>query len=243
MGILILFAAQILSSFMGIYLESTYRKYGSNWREGLFYTVPSPTYNPSYNPSDRQHFLGIPFFIPLLPRIIRDFHTLSLSPLVHIPPLIAEIIPFPLHIPRHLFFLLLNVLTQYLCVRGVNRLSAISTALTITIILNLRKFTSLALSVAIFGNKLATGVKIGAILVGTGAAWYAYESRGRAIKRYRSKPLLPAARFPCGEGLNVVVRMAGYCQSRGVRRMRCLSYQRDRTQRKLTFRGHHRRFR
>lgn len=38
-GILILFAAQILSSFMGIYLEATYARYGSNWREGLFYTV------------------------------------------------------------------------------------------------------------------------------------------------------------------------------------------------------------
>ena len=39
MGIVILFSAQILSSFMGIYLESTYSRYGSNWREGLFYTV------------------------------------------------------------------------------------------------------------------------------------------------------------------------------------------------------------
>lgn len=38
-GIIILFAAQVLSSFMGIYLESTYARYGSNWREGLFYTV------------------------------------------------------------------------------------------------------------------------------------------------------------------------------------------------------------
>jgi hypothetical protein len=44
---------------------------------------------------------------------------------------------------------------------------------------------SLALSVAIFGNKLATGVKIGAILVGAGAAWYAYESRGRTQKRFK----------------------------------------------------------
>jgi len=43
-GILILFVAQILSSFMGIYLESTYARYGSNWREGLFYTVPYPPF-------------------------------------------------------------------------------------------------------------------------------------------------------------------------------------------------------
>lgn len=43
MGILILFTAQILSSFMGIYLETTYLKHGSNWREGLFYTVTPTT--------------------------------------------------------------------------------------------------------------------------------------------------------------------------------------------------------
>jgi hypothetical protein len=126
----------------------------------------------------------MPFFIPLLPRIIRDFRILAQSPPIHVPYILAEFFPFPVIIPRHLFFLLINVATQYLCVRGVNRLSAISTALTITIILNLRKFTSLALSVIIFGNTLATGVKIGAVLVGTGAAWYAFESRGRGINRY-----------------------------------------------------------
>jgi len=79
-------------------------------------------------------------------------------------------------------------MTQYLCVRGVNRLSAISTALTIAIILNIRKFTSLALSVALFGNKLAMGVKVGVVLVAAGAAWYAYESRGRNNKRYSPPP-------------------------------------------------------
>jgi UDP-xylose/UDP-N-acetylglucosamine transporter B4 len=109
---------------------------------------------------------------------------LAQSSPIYIPSVIAEFVPFPLVIPRHLYYLAINVATQYLCVRGVNRLSAISTALTITIILNIRKFTSLALSVAIFGNKLATGVKIGAILVGAGAGWYAFESRGRSIKRY-----------------------------------------------------------
>ena len=69
----------------------------------------------------------------------------------------------------------------------MNKLSAISTALTIAIILNIRKFTSLALSVALFGNKLALGVKVGAVLVAGGAAWYAYESRGRTIKRYHTR--------------------------------------------------------
>ena len=38
-GLLLLFTAQVLSAFMGLYVEATYTKYGSNWREGLFYTV------------------------------------------------------------------------------------------------------------------------------------------------------------------------------------------------------------
>jgi solute carrier family 35 (UDP-xylose/UDP-N-acetylglucosamine transporter), member B4 len=121
----------------------------------------------------------LPFFIPLLPSILRDVHLMSLSPTVAIPPSLQTLFPHPLTIPRHLFYLSINVATQYICVRGVNRLSAISTALTITVILNIRKFTSLALSVAVFGNKLATGVKFGALVVAAGAAWYAYESKSR----------------------------------------------------------------
>src|SRR5579864_817413 len=127
---------------------------------------------------------------------------MSKSPPVHLSPLIASVTSHEIRIPRHLFFLCINVVTQYVCVRGVNRLSAISTALTITIILNIRKFTSLALSVAIFGNKLATGVKAGAILVGLGAAWYAFESKTRGLKRYHNfilsiaTPLQPARLSP-----------------------------------------------
>jgi UAA transporter family len=111
---------------------------------------------------------------------------MSNTPNLTIPHVLSEFFPFPLTIPRHLFFLFINVITQYLCVRGVNRLTAISTALSIAIILNIRKFVSLALSVAVFGNKLATGVKIGALLVAVGAAWYAWEGRGRSHKRNRS---------------------------------------------------------
>jgi solute carrier family 35 (UDP-xylose/UDP-N-acetylglucosamine transporter), member B4 len=147
------------------------------------YSTPYPLPIKKYL---HEHFLGIPFFIPLLPRILRDFSHLAKSPPLQIPAIIAESSPLPLVIPRHLYFLMINVATQYICVRGVNRLSAISSALTITIILNIRKFTSLALSVAIFGNKLATGVKVGAILVAAGAAWYAYESKGRPQKGYSS---------------------------------------------------------
>lgn len=38
-GLAMLFVAQLLSAVMGLYIEATYSKYGSNYREGLFYTV------------------------------------------------------------------------------------------------------------------------------------------------------------------------------------------------------------
>jgi len=44
------------------------------------------------------------------------------------------------------------------------------------------------LSVAIFGNTLATGVKIGALGVAAGAAWYAYESSKTRVTRYPPYP-------------------------------------------------------
>ena len=50
-------------------------------------------------------------------------------------------------VPSQLVFLVTNVLTQYACIRGVNLLAAVSTALTVTIVLNIRKLVSLLLSI------------------------------------------------------------------------------------------------
>lgn len=38
-GILLLTIAMVLSAGMGLFQEVTYKKYGKQWREGLFYTV------------------------------------------------------------------------------------------------------------------------------------------------------------------------------------------------------------
>lgn len=72
--------------------------------------------------------------------------------------------------------LLLNVVTQLVCVAGVNQLASTSTALSVSIVLNLRKFTSLVLSFVVFGHKLHAGLVVGAILVFVGAFWYSQES-------------------------------------------------------------------
>lgn len=87
--------------------------------------------------------------------------------------------------PIKIVYLLLNALTQYLCIRGVHLLSAKSSSLTVTVVLNIRKLVSLILSVYLFGNVLATGVLIGAICVFLGGGIYAYE--GARLKNLNQK--------------------------------------------------------
>lgn len=74
--------------------------------------------------------------------------------------------------PSKIFYLIINALTQYICIRGVYLLAAKSSSLTVTIVLNIRKLVSLLLSIYIFGNSLAAGVLIGAGFVFLGGALY-----------------------------------------------------------------------
>lgn len=74
--------------------------------------------------------------------------------------------------PSKIFYLIINALTQYICIRGVYLLAAKSSSLTVTIVLNIRKLVSLLLSIYIFGNSLASGVLIGAGFVFLGGALY-----------------------------------------------------------------------
>ncbi|KAE8377543.1 Rad17 cell cycle checkpoint protein-domain-containing protein [Aspergillus bertholletiae] len=88
-------------------------------------------------------------------------------------------------IPIQVFYLLMNAFTQYLCIRGVHLLSAKSSSLTVTIVLNVRKLISLLLSIYLFGNDLASGVLMGAIFVFAGGALYGFEG-ARLRNTYKS---------------------------------------------------------
>lgn len=81
-----------------------------------------------------------------------------------------------IQIPSQLFYLVMNVLTQYACIRGVNLLAAASSALTVTIVLNIRKLVSLLLSIWLFGNQLATGTLLGAMIVFGAGGLYSLDS-------------------------------------------------------------------
>jgi solute carrier family 35 (UDP-xylose/UDP-N-acetylglucosamine transporter), member B4 len=83
--------------------------------------------------------------------------------------------------PSHVLYLVANVLTQYACIRGVNLLAAVSSALTVTIVLSIRKLVSLLLSIWLFGNRLATGTLLGAMVVFGAGALYSVGSRPKPL--------------------------------------------------------------
>ncbi|KAK0751725.1 UAA transporter family-domain-containing protein [Schizothecium vesticola] len=182
-GLVILFIAQILSAIMGLYTEETYRIYGPQWKENLFYS----------------HLLSLPLFVPFLPSLIRQFMKLANSPPLGLPLPTATDYPNlspglqkgleSIRIPSQLFYLVLNVLTQYACIRGVNLLAAASSALTVTIVLNIRKLVSLLLSIWLFGNRLASGTLVGAIVVFSAGGLYSLDGgKRKGPARNRAPP-------------------------------------------------------
>lgn len=166
---------------MGLYTEDTYRKYGPHWKENLFYS----------------HLLSLPLFLPFFPSMRRQFMRLAASQPLSLPTLDSvslDTIPKhireginAIHIPSQLAFLVTNVLTQYACIRGVNLLAASVSALTVTIVLNVRKLLSLLLSIWLFGNKLSPGTLVGAVIVfGSGALYSMDGSRSKARVKHRA---------------------------------------------------------
>ena len=191
-GLSILFLAQLLSAVMGLYTQATYSTYGPHWHENLFYS----------------HFLSLPLFLPFLPSLRQQLSQLLMSQPLDLSSLwprtdqniswIDKIYSLfitsrkqsptiSLRIPTHMVTLALNALTQYACIRGVNLLGARTSALGVSIVLNVRKLISLFASIWLFGNSLPWGVLLGAAVVFGSGGVYAWEgqrigSRERARK-------------------------------------------------------------
>src|SRR3569833_2394495 len=186
-GLAILFIAQTLSAIMGLYTEETYKIYGPQWQENLFYS----------------HLLSLPLFLPFLPSLVRQFMRLAGSPPLSIPLarfFCPEVVPAnvqksldQIRIPSQLVYLVLNVLTQYACIRGVNLLAAASSALTVPIVLNIRKLVSLLFSSWLFGNRLATGTLIGAVVVFSAGGLYSLDGRKKPTATRPRAPIVKAS--------------------------------------------------
>ncbi|KAK3812267.1 MAG: UAA transporter [Benniella sp.] len=176
-GIVMLLSALVVSSVMGLVQESTYRKYGSEWREGLFYS----------------HFLALPMFLLFYKDIMEQIRIFNQSTPIPILQLVRQIGPYlptslayrlsSMKIPRLWIFLAINTLTQFMCISGVHRLTSLSSALTLNFVLNLRKFTSLVISVLYFENGFGFEMAFGSCLVLLGTIMYSVSSSPSSAKK------------------------------------------------------------
>ncbi|KAJ5715694.1 UDP-N-acetylglucosamine transporter yea4 [Penicillium malachiteum] len=183
-GFTILALAMILSAFQGIYADQLYATYGrDHWKEALFYshTLSLPLFMTSWSQLSSQWSV-----VTSSPSLRDTFPDLSGSDYLPtftssiLATLAAMVQKSDLHalldfIPIQVAYLIMNALTQYLCIRGVHLLSAKSSSLTVTVVLNIRKLVSLLLSIYLFGNYLGSGVLLGAVLVFLGGGLYGFE--------------------------------------------------------------------
>ncbi|KAL4772607.1 UAA transporter [Aspergillus nidulans var. acristatus] len=214
-GFAILALAMLLSAFQGIYADRLYETFGrSHWKEALFYshTLSLPLFLPTF-PRLLTQWRTLNSSHSLLYHIralldsmghstellasdetagARDSCAISTSnPAEAFLQLLVTcrvyegFQPILGMIPVQIFYLLANALTQYWCIRGVHLLSAKSSSLTVTIVLNIRKLISLLLSIHLFGNALSKGVLMGAILVFVGGSLYGFE--GARLRRAAQK--------------------------------------------------------
>ena len=176
---MILLAAQFLAAYMGAYAEDIFAMYGASWTENLFY----------------GHFLSVPLFLPLSGILRNQYAELAATPYLdmnaivggakHTPWLHANTVPAEFlrpiieGLPQGILFLLVNAVTQLACISGVNLLSSKSSAVTVTIVLNIRKLVSFIFSTMLFGHQLSGKMVFGSTLVFGSGALYGWETSWR----------------------------------------------------------------
>ena len=211
-GIGILSLALLLSGFLGMIQDKTYATYTRNialkagegrredcmrppaWQESMFYI----------------HLLSMPMFYFLRDDLASQFAALRASPTTRLvipsPPRIIATFArdksstpnsahallheytTPFWLPSGYIPLVLNTLTQVICVSGVHRLTSRVSSLTVTLVLVVRKAVSLLISVLLFGSKGTEPEErvmmwLGAAMVFMGTVFYSMASREQKIKR------------------------------------------------------------
>lgn len=172
-GILILITSSIMSSLLSAYNEWTYATYGKHWEENMFYC----------------HILSLPLFLissynELWETIIRLINS---SPQYRVSSNLLG--TANIFVSKNLLILIGNLLTQNMCITGVNILASQTGALTLSIVLLVRKFASLLLSVIFFNNKLSKTAYVGILIVFFGAFLYTLGTqKNTTLKESKTDP-------------------------------------------------------
>lgn len=148
-GIAMLTFALLMSARMGIFQETLYKQYGKHSKEALFY----------------NHCLPLPGFLLLATDIYNHSIYFSQSTPVLVPVV-------GITAPIMWIYLLINVITQYVCIRGVFILTTECASLTVTLVVTLRKFLSLIFSIIYFQNPFTAWHWVGTAVVFLGTLLY-----------------------------------------------------------------------
>lgn len=159
-GLSMLIISSLSSALLSVYNEWTFKTYGKYWQENLFYT----------------HFFSLPIFL------IKDYNTIITE--------YERMFRIESGITRNHVMLIINVMTQNICIRGVNILASYTNALTLSVILTVRKFISLLLSVMIYKSHLSHTSYIGVIIVFIGTLLYIIGSRTEKSEQLKKKKQL-----------------------------------------------------
>ncbi|XP_075930567.1 nucleotide sugar transporter SLC35B4 isoform X2 [Petromyzon marinus] len=176
-GIGMLTFALFMSARMGIFQEELYARFGKHPREALFY----------------NHALPLPGFLLLAKDIYNQGVLFSQSAPVALPWL-------DLAVPEMWLMLLVNIITQYVCIRAVFVLTTECASLTVTLVVTLRKFISLILSILIFKNAFTTWHWLGTGVTFLGTLLYEKIQNNmetsKEIQRNLKHPLHPRSWLP-----------------------------------------------
>ncbi|XP_062141179.1 UDP-xylose and UDP-N-acetylglucosamine transporter [Drosophila sulfurigaster albostrigata] len=153
-GIALLTIALLVTAYMGIYQEVIYKRYGKHPNEALFFT----------------HMLPLPGFLIMASNIAQHWSiAINTEPVALAMPGLNWTVSFPLI----LFYLLCNVVTQYICISAVYVLTTECASLTVTLVVTLRKFVSLLFSIMYFRNPFTISHWLGTVLVFFGTILFA----------------------------------------------------------------------
>lgn len=143
MGIGLLTVALLITARMGIYQEVLYKRYGKHPREALYVT----------------HILPLPAFLLFYKNIWEHMVIASNTDPVNL---------LACNVPIAWIHLLVNCVTQHVCIASVYVLTTECSSLTVTLVVTLRKFVSLLFSIVHFQNPFTVFHWIGTAMVFVG---------------------------------------------------------------------------
>eukprot|EP01130_Rhizamoeba_saxonica_P012804 TRINITY_DN5440_c0_g1_i1.p1 TRINITY_DN5440_c0_g1~~TRINITY_DN5440_c0_g1_i1.p1 ORF type:complete len:300 (-),score=37.45 TRINITY_DN5440_c0_g1_i1:63-962(-) len=114
------------------------------------------------------HLMSLPMFVMLVPDLVNHFFMWNNTPIIWI-------------------YLVVNVLTQYLCVKGVHNVNKLLGSVACTLVTTVRKFISLVFSVIYFQNPFTVAHWVGSISVFLGAFLYIYARRELKLKKIKEQ--------------------------------------------------------